>query len=405
VEHGVDFIAVSFIRRQSDVIEVRELLEEQEATNIHIISKIENREGIDNIDYILEACEGIMVARGDLGVEIPPEEVPLVQKQIIKKCNAVGKPVITATQMLDSMERNPRPTRAEASDVANAIFDGTDAVMLSGETAAGDYPVESVKMMHDISRRVETGLDYELLLKARSKEVAMTITDGISLAVSHTAKNLSMSAIITPTESGHTARMIAKYRPRIPIVAVTSCSYVNRQLALVWGVHAVKGKAVSSTDDMLSTAIERALSTNLIERGSQVIITAGVPVGESGTTNIMKIHVIGDVIAKGQGIGRKSAYGKAVVAKSGQEANERVEEGDILVTIGTDRDMIEAIEKCGGIITEEGGLTSHAAVVGLSLGIPVIVGVDNVFNYVHDGEHLTLDSAKGDIYKGHASVL
>src|SRR5699024_4461087 len=190
VEHGVDFIAVSFIRRQSDVIEVRELLEEQEATNIHIISKIENREGIDNIDYILEACEGIMVARGDLGVEIPPEEVPLVQKQIIKKCNAVGKPVITATQMLDSMERNPRPTRAEASDVANAIFDGTDAVMLSGETAAGDYPVESVKMMHDISRRVETGLDYELLLKARSKEVAMTITDGISLAVSHTAKNL-----------------------------------------------------------------------------------------------------------------------------------------------------------------------------------------------------------------------
>lgn len=405
IEHGVDFIAVSFIRRQADVIEVKELLEKHNATHIHVISKIENREGIDNIDYILDACEGIMVARGDLGVEIPAEEVPLVQKQLIKKCNITGKPVITATQMLDSMERNPRPTRAEASDVANAIFDGTDAVMLSGETAAGDYPVEAVQMMHDISSRVETGLDYDLLLKARSKGVDMTITDGISLAVSHTAKNLDMSAIITPTESGHTARMIAKYRPRIPIVAVTNCSHVNRQLALVWGVHAVKGDMVASTDEMLSTAIESALSTNLIERGSQVIITAGVPVGESGTTNLMKIHVIGDIITKGQGIGRKSAYGKAVVAKTGEEANKRLAEGDILVTIGTDRDMMEAIEKCGGIITQEGGLTSHAAVVGLSLGIPVIVGVDHLFQKVKDGEHITLDSAKGDIYKGHASVL
>lgn len=405
IKNNVDFIAVSFIRRQSDVLEVKELLEKHDATHIQIISKIENREGVENIDSILEACDGIMVARGDLGVEIPAEEVPLVQKELIKKCNNAGKPVITATQMLDSMQRNPRPTRAEASDVANAIFDGTDAVMLSGETAAGEYPINSVQTMHDIALKAESGLDYEMILKSRSKSVDMTITDAISQSVSHTAMNLSASAIITPTESGHTARMISKYRPRIPIVAVTSSGTTNRQLALVWGVYAVEGRQATSTDEMLDIAIDKGLSTNLFERGSQVIITAGVPVGESGTTNLMKIHVIGDIIAKGQGIGRRSAYGKAVVAKNAEEALEKVSDGDILVTYGTDRDMIDAIKKAGGIITEEGGLTSHAAVVGLSIGIPVIVGVDHVFDYINDGETITLDSAKGDIYKGHASVL
>ncbi|MGM8366277.1 pyruvate kinase [Virgibacillus sp. W0181] len=405
IEQGVDFIAASFIRRPSDVLEIKELLEKHEATHIHVISKIENREGVENIDAILEVSEGVMVARGDLGVEIPAEDVPLVQKQLITKCNTNGKPVITATQMLDSMERNPRPTRAEASDVANAIFDGTDAIMLSGETAAGDYPVESVQTMNSIARKTETALDHHLILKNRSKSADMTITDGISQSVTHTAKNLGVGAIITPTESGHTARMIAKYRPKAPIVAVTFSNTVNRQLALVWGVHAVEGTEAKSTDEMLDIAIDRGLSTNLFHRGSKVIITAGVPVGESGTTNLMKVHVIGDVVAKGQGIGRRSAYGKAVVAIDSEEAISRVKTGDILVTIGTDRDMIEAIKKVSGIITEEGGLTSHAAVVGLSLGIPVIVGVKSAVNVIKDGEDITIDGVTGEIHQGHASVL
>ncbi|MFB4166701.1 pyruvate kinase [Virgibacillus sp. JSM 102003] len=405
IEQGVDFIAASFVRRPSDILEIRELLEKHDATQIHIIPKIENQEGVDNIESILEVSDGLMVARGDLGVEIPPEDVPLVQKDLIKKCNTAGKPVITATQMLDSMERNPRPTRAEASDVANAIFDGSDAIMLSGETAAGSYPVESVQTMSNIALKAESGLDHKMILTNRSKSVDMTITDAISQSVTHTAMNLSVGAILTPTESGHTARMISKYRPKSPIVAVTFSELVNRQLALVWGVYSIKGQKARSTDEMLDIAVDRGLSTNLFERGSRVLITAGVPVGESGTTNLMKVHVIGDVMAKGQGIGRGNAFGKAIVAKNSKEAIERLDENDILVTYGTDRDMMEAIEKASGIVTEEGGLTSHAAVVGLSLGIPVIVGVKDVFSLIEDGEDITIDGAKGDIYKGHASVL
>ncbi|MFD2046303.1 pyruvate kinase [Ornithinibacillus salinisoli] len=405
IEQGVDFIAASFVRRPSDVLSIKELLEKYQAEHIKIIPKIENQEGVDNIDSILEVSDGLMVARGDLGVEIPAEDVPLVQKMLIKKCNTVGKPVITATQMLDSMQRNPRPTRAEASDVANAIFDGTDAIMLSGETAAGNYPVESVKTMRNIAIKTETGLDHDSILKLRSKSVDMTITDAISQSVTHTAMNLSVDAIITPTESGHTARMISKYRPQAPIVAVTFSERVNRQLSLVWGVHAVLGAKATTTDEMLDIAVETGIRANLFRRGSRVIITAGVPVGESGTTNLMKVHVIGDVIAKGQGVGKRVAYGRAVVVKNAQEALEKVSYGDIIVTYGTDRDMMPAIEKAGGIVTVEGGLTSHAAVVGLSVGIPVIVGVKDIMDQLSENEDITIDGNKGDIYKGHASVL
>ncbi|MEN2765583.1 pyruvate kinase [Ornithinibacillus xuwenensis] len=405
IEQDIDFIAASFVRRPSDILEIRELLEKHDANHIQIIPKIENQEGVDNIDSILEISDGLMVARGDLGVEIPAEDVPLVQKELIRKCNTAGKPVITATQMLDSMQRNPRPTRAEASDVANAIFDGTDAIMLSGETAAGNYPVESVQTMNNIAVKAETALDHQAILKNRSQSVDMTITDAISQSVTHTAMNLSVSAIITPTESGHTARMISKYRPQAPIVAVTYSQRVNRQLSLVWGVHAITGGKANSTDEMLDIAIDRGLSAELLKRGDRVIITAGVPVGETGTTNLMKVHIIGDVIAKGQGIGKKSAYGKAVIVKNTEEALQKVNTGDIIVTYGTDRDMMPAIEKASGIITQEGGLTSHAAVVGLSLGIPVIVGVDEAFDLIKDGEDITIDGTKGDVYKGHAGVL
>ena len=405
IRQGVDFIAASFVRRAADVLEIRELLEANDALDIKIIPKIENQEGVDHIDEILEVADGLMVARGDLGVEIPAEEVPLVQKELIKKCNALGKPVITATQMLDSMQRNPRPTRAEASDVANAIFDGTDAIMLSGETAAGLYPVEAVKTMHRIALRTEQALQYRDLLAQRTKQSGTTITDAIGQSVAHTALNLDVAAIVTPTVSGQTARMISKYRPKAPIVAVTSSDAVSRKLALVWGVYPLVAPQVNSTDEMLDIAVEAAVKSGIVKHGDLVVITAGVPVGETGSTNLMKVHVIGDMIAKGQGIGRKSAFGKVVIAKTAEEALHKMVEGGILVTYSTDADMVKALEKAAAIITEEGGLTSHAAVVGLSLGIPVVVGVQNATSILKDGQEITVDAGFGAIYQGHASVL
>lgn len=405
IEQNVDFIAASFVRRATDVLEIRQLLEDNKATHINIIPKIENQEGVDHIDEILMISDGLMVARGDLGVEIPAEEVPLVQKALIKKCNAQGKPVITATQMLDSMQRNPRPTRAEASDVANAIFDGTDAIMLSGETAAGQYPVEAVQTMHNIASRAETALDYKEILANRSKSTEHNLTDAIGQSVAHTALNLAVTAIITPTESGHTARMISKYRPKAPIVAVTSNDYVLRRLALVWGVYPQFSQKATTTDEMLDFAVDASVNSTIVKHGDLVVITAGVPVGEAGTTNLMKVHIVGDVLAKAQGIGRKSAYGKVVIAQNASDALSKVKEGNILVTIGSDRDMVPAIEKCSALITEEGGLTSHGAVVGLNLGIPVIIGVEGATKLLKDGQEITVDATRGVIYNGHASVL
>ncbi|WP_160723977.1 pyruvate kinase [Bacillus sp. USDA818B3_A] len=405
IEQGVDFIAASFVRRAKDVLEIRQLLEANNGNHIQIIPKIENQEGVDNIDEILEISDGLMVARGDLGVEIPAEEVPLVQKMLIKKCNALGKPVITATQMLDSMQRNPRPTRAEASDVANAIFDGTDAIMLSGETAAGQYPVEAVQTMHNIASRAEQALDHKEILSNRSKNTEHNLTDAVAQSVAHTALNLEVNSIITPTESGHTARMISKYRPKAAIVAVTANETTVRRLQLVWGVYPQLGGTSTTTDEMLDTAVETSLESGIVKHGELVVITAGVPVGETGATNLMKIHVVGDVITKAQGIGRRSAFGKVVVAHDAKEALEKVKPGSILVTIGTDRDMIPAIEKCAALITQEGGLTSHAAVVGLNLSIPVIVGVDRALELFRDGQEVTVDATRGIVYNGHASVL
>ncbi|WAA11665.1 pyruvate kinase [Fervidibacillus halotolerans] len=405
IEQDVDFIAASFVRRASDVLEIRELLEQKGAEHIQIIPKIENQEGVDNIDDILQVSDGLMVARGDLGVEIPAEEVPLVQKSLIKKCNKCAKPVITATQMLDSMQRNPRPTRAEASDVANAILDGTDAIMLSGETAAGLYPIEAVQTMHNIALKAEEAIDHKEILKIRSREIEHNLTDAICQSVAHTVINLEIDAVITPTESGHTAKMISKYRPHSPIIAVTSHRRTFKRLALVWGVYPIIGKRVNTTDEMLDLSIKESLESGLIKHGNKVVITAGVPVGEAGTTNMMKIHVVGNVLAKGQGIGRKIAYGKVVVAQNAKEALEKVTERSVLVTHSTDRDMVPAIEKCIALITEEGGLTSHAAVVGLNLGIPVIVGVKDPFKVLKDGHEVTVDAGSGIIYEGHASVL
>ncbi|PID03966.1 MULTISPECIES: pyruvate kinase [unclassified Sporosarcina] len=405
IEQGVDFIAASFVRRASDVIQIRELLENNNGGHIHIVPKIENQEGVDNLDAILQLSDGLMVARGDLGVEIPAEEVPLVQKMMIRKCNQYGKPVITATQMLDSMQRNPRPTRAEASDVANAILDGSDAVMLSGETAAGLYPVESVKVMCKIALSTEESMDFHSVVSTRTREKEGNLTEAIGQAASYTALNLNVKAILAPTESGQTATMIAKYRPGVPIIAVTRSEVVSNKLTLVWGVYPIVGKKALDIDGILQESVEESVKHQYVTHGDVVIITAGVPVGEAGTTNLMKLHVIGDLIGRGQGIGKNVAFGKAKIIKNSQEALTQIKEGDIIVTHSTDRDMFAALERCAGIITETGGLTSHAAVVGLSLGIPVIVGVENITSVIKNGSDITMDAASGVIYNGHAKVL
>jgi pyruvate kinase len=405
IEQEVDFIAASFVRRAKDVMEIRELLESNNGAHIQIIPKIENQEGVDNIDEIIQVSDGLMVARGDLGVEIPAEEVPLVQKSLIHKCNIAGKPVITATQMLDSMQRNPRPTRAEASDVANAILDGTDAIMLSGETAAGMYPLEAVQTMDRIAKTTEKAVDYRSIVTKLSKAREVNLTDAMGQAVAHTAINLRVKAVIAPTESGYTAKMISKFRPGVPIIAVTSSIIPSRKLTLVWGVYPIVGKKAYSTDEILEVAVEESILHQYVTHGDLVIITAGLPVGQAGTTNLMKVHVIGDMVAKGQGIGKSTAYGQAIIVHNADELKGQDTSDRIIVTIGSDRDMVPAIENCKGLITEEGGLTSHAAVVGLSLGIPVIVGVHNATNLIKDGQELTIDAESGVIYHGHASII
>jgi pyruvate kinase len=405
IEQGVDFIAASFVRKASDVLEIRELLEKHNASHIQIISKIENQEGVDNLDEILEVSDGLMVARGDLGVEIPAEEVPLVQKAMIKKCNRVGKPVITATQMLDSMQRNPRPTRAEASDVANAIFDGTDAIMLSGESAAGKYPEESVKTMARIAERAESALEYREIFLKQSQAQQTSVTEAISQAVANSALDLDAKAIVTATESGYTARMVSKYRPKAPIIAVTTNPQVIRRLMLIWGVIPVLGKEAANTDEMIEQAIDSSVNAGLVNVGDLVVITAGVPVGRTGTTNLIKVHHVGEMIAKGQGIGTLNATGKVVTARTAQEANAKASQGCILVTVTTDKEYMPAFEKAAAVITEVGGITSHAAVVGLSLGIPVIVGVEGALSKLSDGTDASVYAELGVIYSGKAKVL
>lgn len=294
IEQGIDYIAASFIRKKDDVSQIRRVIEEENASHIMIISKIENRQGVENLDEIIEASDGIMIARGDLGVEIPAEEVPLVQKMIIGKCNQAGKPVITATQMLDSMIRNPRPTRAEVSDVATAIFEGTDAIMLSGETASGSYPVEAVKTMVRIALMIESSLDYKEILKSKSPASNCSITDSISYATCKSSLDLRAAAVISATTSGYTATNVSRYRPAAPIIAATPSEQVMRKLALYWGVYPIKIEKMQSTDLIIKKSVERALESGYVKNGDLTIITAGVPAGISGITNLLKVHIVGE---------------------------------------------------------------------------------------------------------------
>lgn len=399
VEEEMDFIAASFVQRAADVLAIRKLLEEVNADML-ILAKIENAEGVKNIDEILKVSDGIMVARGDLGVEIPTEEVPLVQKMLIEKCNKAGKPVITATQMLESMMTNPRPTRAEASDVANAILDGTDCIMLSGETASGQYPVEAVQTMARIAMRTEGALRYKDMLMSRGIMTQKTTTDAISHATVQVAHELSAAAIITATEHGYTARMISKYRPQANIVAVTPHEKAMRRMMLLWGVQPVLGVSTSNTDEMVNNAVSRSLVQGAVKEGDLVVITAGVPVGMSGTTNMIRVHIVGNILVRGTGIGQRVVTGKICVVNSMKEITNKFKAGDILVVSSVDEDSAPYAAKAAAIIAEEGGLTSHAAVVGISAGLPVIVGVDGATDRLLDGMLVTVDAARGIIYQG-----
>lgn len=404
VEQGIHFIAASFVRKANDVIEIRKILEETGNEDIFIIAKIENQEGVENLDAILEVADGIMVARGDLGVEIPAEKVPIVQKIMIRKCNEASKPVITATQMLDSMIRNPRPTRAEASDVANAIYDGTDATMLSGESAAGKYPVESVKTMAQIAKEVENSESYKEKFAGKYEFAADSVTTAISLATCQTAEELGAEAVITSTGSGLTARTVSKYRPQTPIIAVTPNKRVLHQLAMTWGVSPLLAARSSTTDEMMDNAISTALEHKLIDEGDLVTITAGTPVGISGTTNLIKVDVVGKPVADGQGIGKSIAVGKAKLVKTAEEAMAKIEEGDIMIAPMTDRDFVPAMKKAAAVVTFSGGLTSHPAIVGLNIGIPVVVNTGDISDDFKDGEVITVDGVRGLVYRGKAHL-
>ncbi|MCM1180045.1 MAG: pyruvate kinase [Clostridium sp.] len=395
IEQGFDFIAASFVRKAEDILEIREILSRHNCDFINIIAKIENMQGVENIDEIIRVSDGVMIARGDMGVEIPLEDVPSIQKMIIQKVYNAEKIVITATQMLDSMMKNPRPTRAEATDVANAIYDGTSAIMLSGETAAGLFPVEALKTMTKIAERTEADIDLVKRFNNRESLVNPDITNAIAHATCTTAMDLNASAIVTVTKSGKTARMISKYRPACPIVGCTPYENVWRQLNLSWGVLPLMVEEKNNTDDLFEHAIEQAEKMGYVEQGEITVITAGVPLGVSGTTNLIKVHVVGHILVKGRGVNNRKATASLCVGKDEMDVIDNFKEGDIIVLPETSNDIMDELRQASGIIVEMEGHNSHAGIVGLSLDIPVILGAANATDILKSGAVVTMDAEKG----------
>lgn len=395
IENDFDFIAASFTRNAKDILEIRKIFNEFDCNSINIIAKIENMQGVENIDEIIRVSDGIMIARGDMGVEIPLENVPVIQKMIIRKVYNAGKQVITATQMLDSMMKNPRPTRAETTDVATAIYDGTSAIMLSGETAAGRYPVESLKTMVRIAVRTEEDIDYLGRFKLRESLNNPDVTNAISHATCTTAHDLSASAIVTLTKSGKTARMVSKYRPNCPIIGCSPYEKVCRQLNLSWGITPLVISLEEDTDLLFDHAIDASESAGLVNPGEITVITAGVPLGISGTTNLIKVHVVGHVLLKGVGITDKLTCSRLCVCQTPEEAHLNFKPGDILVIHDTTNELMPLLKQASGIITETEGLNSHPAIVGLSLDIPVIVGAENATKILKSGTFVSMDPNRG----------
>ena len=403
IQNGFDFIAASFVRTAQDVYDIRNLLNEYDS-NIRIIAKIENREGVNNIDSILSAADAVMVARGDLGVEIDFTELPGIQKNIIDRSFSFGKPIVTATQMLDSMMVNPRPTRAEISDVANAIYDGTSAIMLSGETAAGAYPVEALKTMSAIAERTENEPHYR---DERFKDAAhgqISVSDATAHAACLTARDVNAAAIVTVSESGNTARLLSKYRPTQPIIACVMNEQVQRQLSLSWGITTLLMGPAKSTDELIEMSTALAQKNGYLHNGELAVVTAGVPVGVSGTTNMIKIHMIGNCLSTGVGVGREnadltSASGKACVCRTLDEVRAKFKPGMVLVVPSTTNEMLEYVRDAAALVVEEAGLNSHAAIAGKALLKPTIVGALGACSHIRDGLDIAVDCAHGSVQR------
>ena len=396
VEQGFDFIAASFVRCAADVREIRALLDSMDS-RIRIIAKIENQDGVSNLPEILSVADGIMVARGDLGVEIDFTEIPGIQKEIISQCVAAGKPVITATQMLDSMANNPRPTRAEITDVANAIYDGTSAVMLSGETAAGKYPVETVRTMNDIALRTESKIEYGKQ-KVKSSTRRMSVTSATAHAACTTAEDIGATAILTVSQRGITAQMVSRFRPTTNVIALLLDEQVQRQMNLYWGVEPLIMPYANSTDELIEVAVTTALQAGVIHEGEMVVVTAGVPVGVAGTTNMIRIHQVGSVLVGGMGIGTGKASGPLCVCHALEEVPEKFHKGDVLVVPYTNNDLLPYIREAAAIICEEAGTDCHSATIGLTMDKPVIVGILNATRRMESGTMVTVDCLHGVIH-------
>lgn len=396
IKNGYDFIAASFTRCADDIMQIRHILQENNCHTINIIAKIENMEGVENIDEILRVVDGVMVARGDLGVEVPLEDVPSLQKKLIQRGIAAGKPVITATQMLDSMIKNPRPTRAEATDVANAIYDGTSAIMLSGESAVGAYPVEAVETMVRIALRAEADMDY-IRRFSRDTSASTDVTNAISHATVTSAHDLNASAIITVTKSGSTARILSRYRPACVIVGCTTERHVWRQLALSWGTVPLMIAEESNTDDLFEHAVDAAVQNGLVHDGELVVLTAGVPLGISGTTNLMKVHVVGHLLSRGLGLHGGKVVAPLCVIRNLEKDAKDFNTGDVIVCHQTTREMFSMLRKSSAIVLEDDNPEGHGAIAGMSLDIPVIIGAKNATNILKSGAVVTVDGEKGTV--------
>ena len=401
-QQGFDFIAASFVRTAQDVYDIRNLLNEYDS-DIRIIAKIENREGVNNIDSILAAADAVMVARGDLGVEIDFTELPGIQKNIIERSFSFGKPIVTATQMLDSMIVNPRPTRAEISDVANAIYDGTSAIMLSGETAAGAYPVEALKTMSAIAERTEQE-NHARFAPLAENTGKISVSDATAHAACLTAKDVNAAAIVTVSESGNTARLLSKYRPKQPIIACVMDEQVQRQLSLSWGITSLLMGPAHSTDELIEMSTALAEKNGYLHNGELTVVTAGVPVGVSGTTNMIKIHMVGNCLATGVGVGRGktdlvSASGKACVCRTLEEVKAKFRPGMVLVVPSTSNEMLSYVRDAAALVVEEPGLNSHAAIVGNSLLKPTIVGAAGACSHIRDGLDIAVDCVHGSVQR------
>ena len=394
VEQGFDYIAASFVRTAADVRELRQLLDSCNS-NIRIIAKIENQEGVSNLPDILAAADGVMVARGDMGVEIDFTEIPVIQKEIIAQCVACGKPVITATQMLDSMIEHPRPTRAEITDVANAIYDGTSAIMLSGETAAGKYPVEAIRTMDAIAQRTEADINYSKRMQNISNQGRISIAAATAHAACTTAMDIRADAILTVSKSGTTARLVSRFRPGTTVAALLMDPQVQRQMALYWGVVPLTMPQASSTDELVDLAVESAEKAGVVRQGDLVVITAGVPVGVSGTTNMIRVRQVGGSLLNAVGIGEKKTAGPLCVCRTLEQVREKFRPGDVLVVPYTTNDLLPYLRQAAAVISEEASGDGHTATVGLTLDIPVIVGAAGATRQLQDGVMVSVDCARG----------